>query len=35
MTGTAVRTITDPVTERHHRMPVLLSVNVGLSKNVA
>jgi MOSC domain-containing protein YiiM len=35
MTGTVARAITDPVAEGPHRMPVLLSVNVGLPKNVA
>jgi MOSC domain-containing protein YiiM len=35
MTGTATDATTDPVTEGHHRMPVLLSMNVGLPKNVA
>jgi hypothetical protein len=35
MTSTAARVITGPVTDRHRRLPVLLSVNVGLPKNVA
>jgi len=35
MTGTGARTATGPVTDRHDRMPVLRSVNVGLPKNVA
>jgi hypothetical protein len=34
MTDTAAR-VTGPATEGHHRMPVLLSVNVGMPKNVA
>jgi ferredoxin-NADP reductase/MOSC domain-containing protein YiiM len=35
MTRTATGTSTGPVTEKDHRTPVLLSVNVGLPKNVA
>ena len=35
MSGTAAGAITGPVTDRHRRLPVLLSVNVGLPKNMA
>jgi ferredoxin-NADP reductase/MOSC domain-containing protein YiiM len=35
MTGTAARAAPDPAAESHRRMPVLLSVNVGLPENVA
>lgn len=35
MTGTPAAAAMGPVTEGHHRMPVLLSVNVGMPKNVS
>ena len=35
MTGAAADTATGAVAARQHRMPVLLSVNIGLPKNVA
>jgi ferredoxin-NADP reductase/MOSC domain-containing protein YiiM len=35
MTGAATDTATGAVAARQHRMPVLLSVNIGLPKNVA